>query len=106
MRRQRGQRRDTFGAGLPDDVKGQLTSEDPVLRVAAIRDRIEIWIGRRLETMRLTSDEREEALRRFREMGKKGLALLEAYQKQERTAIYGHMEYCPFCEGAARAAGH
>ncbi len=100
------QRRDTFGAGLPDDVKRQLLSEDPVLRVAAIRDRIEIWIGRRLETMRLRADEREEALRRFREMGKKGSALLEGYQKRERTAIYGHMEYCPFCEGVARAAGH
>ena len=97
---------DTFGPGLPESVRAQILSEDREVRVAAIRDRIEIWISRRLESLRLTPAEETEVRARFRGIAEKGQALLDSYQAQDRTAIYGHMEYCPFCEGASRAAGH
>ena len=80
-------------------------SEDSVVRLAAIRDRIEVWIQRRIESLRLTPEEKARVKRDLDEFGEKGMAYLESY-KRSGESIYDHMDYCPFCEGAARGAGH
>ena len=95
----RKMRADTFGKGLPEPVREQLLSPDLYVRTAGIRDRVADWIGRRIELMRLTEAERDALEQRLAGMREKGTAYLESY-RQQGLGVYGHMDFCPSCDGA------
>lgn len=87
----------TFGPGLSEQTRSALHSDDFATRFQAIQKLIERWVGKRLDLMRLTKDERFAWRNAIADMRKRGNALL-----QSANAALRGQKACAICEGAYR----
>lgn len=85
----------TFGPGLDKETRAALHSGDFATRFQAIQRLIERWVGKRLDLMRLTKDERFAWRNAIADMRKRGTALL-----QSANAALRSQKSCAVCEGA------
>jgi len=91
--------RDTFGPGLAPPVAARLTSDDLQVRQSELEKLISTWMDRRMESLRLTDDERQEWRTVMEERRKQGMGYLEGY-RSSLGGSYASMKTCPICEGA------
>ena len=92
-----------FGPGLPDELRARLLGDDDLVRHGAIRELVETWVSRRLESMRLTDDERDDWADAIAGRSEKGMELLRQYKLSGLNAPFATMESCPYCDGATGA---
>jgi hypothetical protein len=97
---------DTFGPGLDAETIQALASPFLDIRQSAINKRVDHWLAKRVETLRLNDFEKAEWQRAMEEMRKKGMAMLAAYKTESRPGTYAEMKTCPFCEAANSACGN
>jgi hypothetical protein len=92
---------DTFGKGLDAKVVATLRSAKKTERLEAIQGLVNTWTGRRLESMRLSKEERADWSRRLEERRKQGMAQLQRCQAQGQG--YAGWKSCAICDGSAAA---
>jgi hypothetical protein len=90
---------DTFGTGLDARVVSQLMSEKQADRLAAVQALIDTWVRRRIDSLRLTKEERADLSKRLEERRQEGMAQLKAGQSDR----YAGWKGCAVCDGAAGA---
>jgi hypothetical protein len=93
---------DTFGPGLEPALKKKLDSVQKADQLEAIQALVNRWVGRRLDSMRLTKDEREQWTAMIEEGRQKGMASLQAAQAGNRNEYLG-WKGCAICDGSAGA---
>jgi hypothetical protein len=93
-------KRNTFGAGLADEVLRDLKSPFLDIRQSAIRGLVERWVERRVASLRLDETERAQWDQAMEERRKQGMAMLAGYRGSDPIASYAAMTACPFCDGA------
>lgn len=99
---QRKDSADTFGPGLdPISVK-KLHSNMKADQLEAIQTMVNRWVIRRLESMRLTKDEREQWTAVIEEGRRKGMGQLQQAQAAKQNEYPG-WKGCAICDGAAAA---
>ena len=91
--------RDTFGPGLPPALVERLTAVDQMVSQKALEELISTWMDRRMESLRLNDDERQEWRTVMEELRKKGMGYLDGY-RNSLGGSYASMKTCPICEGA------
>ena len=91
---------DTFGEGLSDEVITRLESPVMQVRQGAIRELVENWVRRRVDSQNLTYDERLRFEENMRMRRKQGMEFLHSYQEQGLGGSYVEMNDCAFCDGA------
>jgi len=91
---------DTFGPGLPEELRARLAGEAFSTRWEALRDLLRRYVARRLDTLRLTRAEREAYAAVLEEMRKKGMAVLQSYEAAGRAGALGELDRCALCDGA------
>jgi hypothetical protein len=96
-------RNDTFGCGLGPGIVAQLKSAERADRRAAIQTLVTTWVSRRLESMRLTAEEREEWAKGIEEGRRQGMGFLRQYQGGGPKGPYADWKGCPVCDGTAGA---
>ncbi|TAH39761.1 MAG: hypothetical protein EYC70_02945 [Planctomycetota bacterium] len=99
----RKSRTDTFGAGLPADVRAQFTAPDRDTRWKALNVLVEGYVQERLAGMRLTEAEQREWRQRMEEGRKKGMSYLIQYQGEQPGVLYPGMKACALCDAANEA---
>jgi hypothetical protein len=97
---------DTYGPGLDARVTAALASGDVYTRQQQIMQLVESWLARRVDVLRLDDYERKEWQINMADRRKKGMALLESYQRAGNSGTYAQMKTCPFCEAANGACGN
>lgn len=96
----------TFGFGLEKEISEALHSDDVKRRLSVINTLIERWIDRRMDTLRLTKEERAELAERLEEKREEGLARLNQFRAGSSVALYataylGQDEWeCAVCRAA------
>jgi hypothetical protein len=93
---------DTFGPGLESALKKKLDSVQKADQLEAIQTLVNRWVGRRLDSMRLTKDEREQWTAVIEEGRQKGMAFIQAVQAGNRNEYLG-WRGCAICDGSAGA---
>lgn len=93
---------DTFGPGLEPAIKKKLDSAQKADQLEAVQTLVNRWVGRRLDSMRLTKDEREQWTAVIEEGRQKGMAFLQAVQAGNRNEYLG-WKGCAICDGSAGA---
>ena len=93
---------DTFGPGLEPALKKKLESAQKSDQLEAIQTLVNRWVGRRLDSMRLTKDEREQWTAVIEEGRQKGMGLLQTAQAGNRNEYLG-WKGCAICDGSAGA---
>lgn len=91
---------DTFGAGLAPDEVERITTGDIAERQKAIMELVGRWTQRRVESLRLTPDERAQWDVKLGAMREKGMAILDQYRASGLGGSYAQMKECPFCDAA------
>jgi hypothetical protein len=89
--------KDTFGGGLDGSVLKKLQSAKQADRLEAIQGLIDRWVRQRLDSMRLSPEERAEWTRQIeagREQGMRGL---------KGDPAHAGWKGCAICDGAAGA---
>ena len=94
---------DTFGSGLEPELLSEFKSEQMEDRVEAVYVLVQRYVRRRLDEMRLTSDERRRWLRGMAERRKKGMYMLKVLQEAGTAGAFTGMKRCGVCD-AARGA--
>jgi len=97
-------RKDTFGAGLDDATIKGLKSPTDEERRAALEKLIQRWVAQRLDSMRLTAEERAEWTRQIDQRRKEGMKQLESFTSGKDSRHAG-WEVCPSCDGSAATVG-
>ncbi|MEO0413435.1 MAG: hypothetical protein AAF226_00625, partial [Verrucomicrobiota bacterium] len=90
---------DTFGIGLPKEVKMQLAGE-PIERRKAIRTLVEKWTNERMTQLRLTKDEKADLHSELTRMKKRGEEMLKNFQTKKDGAFsdyYKDWKACAVC---------
>ena len=98
----------TFGRGLPRELRRQLHSADPEVRLAAVSALVDRWIGRRLRVMRLTGAELQRWHDAIAAGHERGAELLATYRRNgkvgRKAPAYAEVDSeCAICAGATRA---
>lgn len=88
---------DTFGGELDEATMKKLRDKDKLVRLDAIQELIQKWVGRRLDSMRLTSDERTEWSYLLTARLKMGMLAME------KSPEFGAKE-CAICLGSVEGA--
>ncbi|MGI9239472.1 MAG: hypothetical protein ACR2RV_01650 [Verrucomicrobiales bacterium] len=70
----------TFGFGLGKEIRDGLHSENVGQRLSTINTLIGRWIDRRMDTLRLTEEERAELAERLEEKREEGMARLNQFR--------------------------
>lgn len=108
----------TFGFGLGKEIREALHSDDVKRRLTAINTLIGRWIDRRMDTLRLTKEERAELAEKLEEKRELGLARLNQFRAQSTekegsalalyaTAYLGQDEWeCAVCNAAVGKPMH
>lgn len=91
---------DTFGAGLAPEVASRLTGGDPYELQIALGELIQGWMQRRMDSLRLTPEERAQWKDDMAERRKEGLSNLEAYRAAGVGGPMTSMKDCPSCDAA------
>ncbi|MFT4538121.1 MAG: hypothetical protein ACI841_000318 [Planctomycetota bacterium] len=97
-------RRSSFGLGLSDELKAKLLQADSTKRRSAIEELVKTYVGRRLDLLRLTGEERIVWTQELGKMKKIGMSRLGSYQNSGGVLDYEDFEGCPLCDGAFDAA--
>lgn len=87
---------DTFGKGLNSEFVRKLKSKNKSERLEQIRGLIEVWIARRIDTMRLNETERAELVMKLTRRLKMGMLAME-------KSDFGAKE-CAICLGTVNGA--
>jgi hypothetical protein len=90
---------DTFGKGLDAMVVGKLRSSKKTERLEAIQGLVSTWVRRRLDSMRLSEEERTAWSQRVEERRQQGMARLQLEQAKGQSDAKG----CAICDGSAAA---
>lgn len=90
--------RDRFGPGLAPEKAERLTAVDVPVAQVALEELISGWMDRRMESLRLTEDERSEWRNEMEGRRKLGMSFLAGYRNLGGS--YASMKTCPICEGA------
>ena len=93
----KGDRNDTFGAGLPAALAEDFRSGDRKRQFDAMQACIQRWIGKRLALMRLSEAERDRWQEALVIRRKKGMETLKGFQA---SGAYAGVSACPVCDGA------
>ena len=91
----------TFGKGLSEAMRERCLAEDKLVRFGALNELVERWVGKRLDSMRLTDEERNTWEDGFAQRRKKGMATLQSMQG---AGAYAGLETCALCDAAADAS--
>ncbi len=94
----------TFGPGLPTSLETELFSNDPHQRLKAINTLVKDWIGRRMDRMNLSRQDRETLLKALEEKRKQGMEALEGLRRHEHGASFGVAEGAPAYFGLTECA--
>jgi hypothetical protein len=89
--------KNTFGPGIPAQVVERLRNPEKQQRLDALQGLIETWVARRMDSLRLTAEERrewQEAMEARRKEGMEMLARLNAGTSWKNCAI---------CDASTRA---
>ena len=70
----------TFGFGLEKQIRDQLHSDEVEQRLSAINTLIGRWIDRRMQTLRLTEEERAELEERLEDKRREGMGRLNQFR--------------------------
>ncbi len=90
----------TFGGSDSDAIEAKLANPDLLARHAALQERIQVWVKRRLDLMRLTPEEQTDWSYALAERRKKGMTLLPAALQ---AGQYIGAKTCAICDGSAGA---
>jgi hypothetical protein len=93
---------DTFGPGLEASIKKKLESAQKTDQLEAIQTLVTRWVGRRLDSMRLTKEEREQWTAVIEDGRQKGMGFLQTAQAGNRNEYLG-WKGCAICDGSAGA---
>ena len=93
---------DTFGPGLELGLRKKLESAQKTDQLEAIQTLVNRWVSRRLDSMRLTKDEREQWTAVIEEGRQKGMTYLQTAQAGNRNEYLG-WKGCAICDGSAGA---
>ena len=94
----KGKRRDFAPRNQNFPVIVKLQSSDRNAKVAALQELVEHLVARKLDRLRLTTQERREWQATFAAASKQGQSMLESYPDQSAW-----MKECPSCSGAEGA---
>ncbi len=86
--------RDTLGDGLSEDTRARCLSLDLVTRFEALNKLVERWVAERLDSMRLTDEEKEVWRYGFEKRRKTGMSFLSA------SKGFLGMKTCAICDAA------
>jgi len=89
--------KDTLGAGIPAAVVEQLRSPEKQPRLDELQGLIETWVARRMDSLRLTADERREWEEAMEARRKEGMAMLE------RMSADPSWKNCAICDASTKA---
>lgn len=89
-----------FGPGLDAATLAKLTTGDLATRQHALMELTSRWVARRMDSLRLTPDERAKWSGEMSKRRKKGMAMLADYRAQGLGGSYAEMKDCPLCDGA------
>ncbi len=100
------QQRDTFGPGLSDEVRANIASDEPQVRLDAFQGLIQRWMASYLDRMRLTPEERRIWAGHIQDMREKGNGILGSYLDQEGPyqRVYRGWKKCAVCEGSSEGS--
>lgn len=94
----------TFGKGLEEATAKRLESKDGNERIAVIQELIQNWVSQKLNSMRLTADERAQWTAHLEGLRKRGMASLEHMQRQSPGNLaLKERKTCPACDGSVGA---
>jgi len=91
---------DTFGDGLPAGERDAILCGGPAERLKAIHGLVQGWIARRLESLRLTKEEREAYTAAFEDGRKRGMNSLQSARKADPHMAYAGEKACAVCDAA------
>jgi hypothetical protein len=94
---------DKFGPGLEPDLAKKLHSDQKADQLEAIQNLVNRWVSRRLDSMRLTKDEREQWTAVIEEGRRKGMQGLQQAQAGNQNEYVG-WKGCAICDGSAGAS--
>jgi hypothetical protein len=89
--------RNTLGRGLPAAVVDELRSPEKQRRLDALQGLIERWVAQRLDSLRLTDDERQEWAHAMEVRRKEGMEMLKQLRVDESW------KNCAICDASAKA---
>ena len=96
----------TLGAGLPEELRQQLASEQIGVRLKAINALLTRWVERRLALLNLTPEQRQPWAQRFEDGRKEGMKYLETFRQNGSLKFYapGFAEFkeCAVCNAATQ----
>lgn len=99
----------TFGPGLKPELREQLYSKDPTLRLTAINSLVQTWMERRMKTLRLSPDEKTALTKQLELKREEGMKALERFRKKQHGENFGveqaapayvNLTECAVCNGA------
>lgn len=94
---------DTFGAGLGEEMRARIASEDPKVVRDALQELVGRWIDTALDRRRLTASERAVWQSYISDLREKGNAMLDGYVRSDDEhlrRVYEGWRSCPVCEGS------
>jgi hypothetical protein len=94
--------KNTFGPGLDPILAKKLHSDQKADQMDAIQTLVNRWVSRRLDSMRLTKDEREQWTAVIEEGRRNGMQRLQEVQAGNGNEYLG-WKGCAVCDGTAGA---
>lgn len=94
-----------FGDGLDPALERMLIAGTPEQRFERSGRLVQGWIERRLESLRLTAEERAAWGRMTEAWREKGMAMLEDIRSREAPGIFAGRKSCQMCDAAKAACG-
>ncbi len=94
--------KDTFGPGLDPILAKKLRSDQKADQQDAIQSLVNRWVSQRLDTMRLTKDEREQWTAVIEEGRRGGMQRLQQAQMGNQNEYIG-WKGCAICDGTMGA---
>lgn len=99
-----GSTRATFGKGLTADEVKALTADDSRTRLQALAPLVQRWVGRRLEAMRLTAEEKADWTAKLKDRSGQGRAILSRVQVTDPAYKDWSLYWgCAACNGVTKA---
>ena len=92
----------TFGKGLDPTISKRLHSADRTERMIAIQELVEKWVAKRLDSMRLTAEEKTDWRLKLDALREQGMNRL----KQGGSSQVVGWKTCAICDGCATAGGN
>jgi hypothetical protein len=97
---------DTFGkTALPEATEKKLRSDKHAVRLEGLREAMDRWVGRRLDLMQLSVDERkvwEQKIKALRDQGNQALTQFQNGSNGDYFKnMYAGWKFCAACDGSA-----